>query len=131
MELEAKFERQPIEYDEKSDREFLAFLRSLEEETDRVYLVDPKRMEDFTRAYAYIKRTLSDECTISYNQGTELCKTGWTISARGLSITVVNPEKFTEEVLDNASCFEITPYVDGTVELNVTFYGMMKGSLEG
>ena len=131
MELEARFERPKIEYDEQKDKDFLEFLSSLESDGDKVYLVDPKRLGDFTRAYRCIKRTLSCECKISYDQGTDLCKTGWSIHARGSSITIVDTNSFVEDVFESASCFEVTPYTDGTVELNVTFYGMMNGSHEG
>lgn len=125
MKLEAQFERRPIEYDENEDKCLIEFMKSVEEKSgNSLFIVSPKRLNDFVAAYKHIRKTLSEECKITYIQGTELCKTGWHIKARGKSISILDTQEFAEAVLDNASCFEVTPYADGTIELNVTFYGM-------
>ncbi len=91
-----------------------------------VYMIDPKRCSEFAQAYADLKRIFGETNKVSYKQREGIGKTGWDMFVTGKSIDISDTSDLIDTVLDKADCFEVSAYMNGVVELAVTFYGVLK-----
>ncbi len=119
-------EYDPDDYPDEEELELLrAFMDHLEAAHSGVHIADPRKIAEVNAAYEALKTTLVGvDLVMSFAQNVPFVGTA-TIHVRGKEIEVSNQKQFTQ-VCKLTSTFEVTPYLDGTVEMNFTFYGLTK-----
>lgn len=112
--------------DDSIDEKMLAVFDAYEKKfANGTYILNPKRVNEFIIAFQYLKNVFEPGCSVTYNQRETGASTGWDMFVRGESLRFIKTQDLVDHVLSKADCFEVSAYLDGTVELAVTFYDMM------
>lgn len=122
--------------DKKKEEEDNAFIGTLIEYLKKADLIDwsdydkdPTRRELFELAHALVLRAFENVACQIRNKITQRGFVG-TITIRCRDFSPSNPELFKAAVL-SADSFEVEGKLDGMIEINLTFYNMMKRVRDG
>lgn len=92
---------------------------------DAILITDVKRAQLFTYIFNKCKDMFGETCTVKYKQGDDLGVRAWHIFIRGSEIRPKNTMVFAKEILPLVDCYDITPYLDGSVEMVLSFNNIL------
>lgn len=117
---------EPKECDGELDDRLLALFDECEKAAvGKTYILNPKRIKEFADSFKYLKSVFEPECKVTFKQRQNAGSTGWDMFVRGKSIHFTKTKELSDNVLSKADCFEVSSYLNGVVELAVTFYDML------
>lgn len=121
------FEDDDHGYDEEFDEAFVSMLRGLEkQEKSGTYILNHERVSEFAKAYQNLKKMFGDKYDVACVQRTGIGAGGWDMKVTGSDLLITKTAEFVDDIVAAADCFEVTSFLNGNVELAITFYGMVK-----
>lgn len=126
MSITEHIDRQYDGRDDSLDEEMLSFFRKMiESQSNATYIMNPKRLNEFTKAYKVCQEIFSGSCEVVNRRDEEVVLTTFDIVIRGKSIPTSETKRFVEEVLRVSDGFDILGLTNGNIEFSISFNRMM------
>lgn len=127
MSKSISFDSNKGEFDEEFDNALIKLLNEVEKrEKSGLYILNHQRVSEFAAAYKELKRMFGDRYSVTCSQRDGHGSRGWDMMVTGNDLLIDKPEEFVDSIAATADCFEVSSYLNGTVELAITFYGMVR-----
>lgn len=126
MSITEHIDRQYDGRNDSLDEEMLSFFRKMiESQSNATYIMNPKRLNEFTKAYKVCQEIFGGSCEVIHRRDEEVVLTTFDIVIRGKSIPTSETKRFVEEVLRVSDGFDILGLTNGNIEFSISFNRMM------
>ena len=112
------------DFDKDFDPTLLALGTIIAEQQKDPSMINPPKMKEFTQSFEWFKKSFSSNVKITYSFNEPFISMG-SMSAHGKNIKIIDPVAFSKAT-GGASNIEAYAKTDGTLQMTLTFHGLMK-----